>query len=83
MYANPGTNSYFNSYSSLEPEHAVKVRKYARLLYCGQCSVAVPGSGVFLTPGSGIGFPRIPKPYGIFESIKTIFSFIKFMVKCE
>ena len=25
MYANPGSNSYFNSYSSLEPEHAVKV----------------------------------------------------------
>jgi hypothetical protein len=32
MYANPGTNSYFNSYSSLEPEHAVKVRKCARLV---------------------------------------------------
>jgi hypothetical protein len=26
MYANPGSNTYFNSYSSLEPEHAIKVQ---------------------------------------------------------
>ncbi len=30
-----------------------------------RCSVADPdpGSGAFLTPGSGIGFSRIPNPY--------------------
>jgi len=32
MYANPGTNSYFNSYSSLEPEHAVKMNGDGRTL---------------------------------------------------
>jgi hypothetical protein len=30
-------------------------------------SVADPGSGAFLTPGSGIGFSRIPNPYFLFR----------------
>jgi hypothetical protein len=36
-----------------------------------------PGSGTFLTPGSGIGFFRIPDPTIIFESLKPIFSWVK------
>jgi hypothetical protein len=32
-----------------------------------------PGSGAFLTPGSGIGFFRIPDQTHIFESLVTIY----------
>jgi hypothetical protein len=36
-----------------------------------------PGSGTFLTPGSGIGFFRIPDPTIISESLKPMFSWVK------
>jgi hypothetical protein len=42
-----------------------------------ETSVADPGSGTFLTPGSGIGFFRIPDLTIISESLKPIFSWVK------
>ncbi len=54
-----------------------------------RCSVADPdpGSGAFLTPGSGIGFFRIPdlgSQTHAFESLMTIFLGRKFyVILCE
>jgi hypothetical protein len=44
----------------------VFVRAVRCLLRCAVGSVADPGSGAFLTPGSGIDFFRIPDPKPIF-----------------
>jgi hypothetical protein len=39
--------------------------------------IRIPGSGTFLTPGSGIGFFQIPDSTIISESLKPIFSWVK------
>jgi hypothetical protein len=48
-----------------------------RMLTIQFSSVADPGSGTFLTPGSGIRNRFIPDPTIISESLKPIFSWVK------
>jgi hypothetical protein len=60
-------STYFNN-----PSIIVLNSQYIPEMMHVTSSVADPGTGAFLTPGSRKGFFRIPDPY-IFESLVTFF----------
>ncbi len=51
---------------SLETVGSIFFRDAIKCFGTGTVSVADPGSGAFLTPGSGIGFFQIPDPKPLF-----------------